>query len=103
MTPDQQTSEKRTLARVRAGDADAFEGIVRLHARTLQRLAMRIVGNQAAAEDVVQETFLRALRALDRFDPETEVLPWFRRIASNAAIDHLRRHWRERALEGQHE
>lgn len=103
MTPDEQLSEKRTLARVLAGDADAFEGIVRLHARTLQRLAMRIVGNQAAAEDVVQETFLRAFRALDRFDPDTEILPWLRRIASNAAIDHLRRHRRELPLEVQDE
>jgi RNA polymerase sigma-70 factor (ECF subfamily) len=93
------TEETQALARVRAGDPDGFEVIVRLHARTLQRLAVRIVGDPAAAEDVVQDAFLRAYRAIDGFRDGSELLPWLRRIASNVAIDHLRRSRPEAPLE----
>lgn len=99
------SEETQAIARVRAGDADAFEPVVRQYARALHLLAMRIVGQAAAAEDVVQETFLRAFRAIDRFDAgpdgSGEILPWLRRIATNAALDHLRRVRRERSLEVQ--
>ncbi len=82
--------ERSALRRVRAGDQDAFQTVVRLHAGSVFRVAARIVGG-TAAEDVVQETFLRAFRALDRFDESLELAPWLHRIAANAAIDELRR------------
>jgi RNA polymerase sigma-70 factor (ECF subfamily) len=94
--------ETAALARIRAGQADAFEVIVRLHARTLQRLAVRIVRSEAAAEDVVQEALLKAFRALGRFDDagaRHPILPWLRRIATNCALDSLRRGGREQPLE----
>jgi RNA polymerase sigma-70 factor (ECF subfamily) len=93
------TDEERTaLRRVRAGDADAFEAIVALHARGVRRVAARIVGSGDAADDVVQETFLRAFRALDRFDDTFEFGPWLNRIAANAAIDESRKRGRELSL-----
>jgi RNA polymerase sigma-70 factor (ECF subfamily) len=94
MTDDERTA----LRRVRAGDADAFEAIVALYARSLRRVAARIVGGGDAADDVVQETFLRAFRALDRFDETQELAPWLHRIAANAAIDEARRRGRELSL-----
>jgi len=93
------TDEERQAVRdAKAGDAEAFGVVVRLHSRTLFRTAARIVGSAAAAEDVVQETLLRAFRALHRFDERHELVPWLQRIAINAAIDELRRAQRETPL-----
>jgi len=94
-------AERAAIRETRAGNPDTFAVLVRLHSRTLYRLAVRIVGHPERAEDVVQEAFLRAFRALDRFDAESEILPWLRRIAANAAIDELRRARREEPLEGE--
>jgi len=91
-------AERQALRSAKAGDSDAFGVLVRLHSRPLFRTAERIVGSAAAAEDVVQETFLRAYRALARFDERYELLPWLQRIAINAAIDEVRRAQREAPL-----
>ena len=85
------------VRRVLAGDTAAFEGLVAAHSRAVYGLAFRITGNAAAAEDVVQETFLRAFRFLSRFDQRAELGTWLHRIAVNAAIDQGRRSRRERA------
>ena len=65
--------------------------LVDSHSRPVFRLAFRMTGNEQDAEDIVQETFLRAYRALDRFDPQAQVSTWLYAIASNCAIDLLRR------------
>lgn len=85
------------VRRVLAGDTAAFEGLVAAHSRAVYGLAYRITGNTAAAEDAVQETFLRAFRFLARFDQRAEFGTWLHRIAVNAAIDQGRRSRRERA------
>lgn len=85
------------VRRVLAGDTDAFEGIVAAHSRAVYGLAFRVTGNAAAAEDAVQETFLRAFRFLSTFDQRAELGTWLHRIAVNAAIDLGRRTRRERA------
>jgi len=90
--------ELQAVRRAKAGDADAFGVLVRLHARPLFRTAVRIVGSPATAEDVVQESLLRAFRSIGRFDERAELAPWLHRIAVNAAIDELRRAQREAPL-----
>ncbi|MEO8195216.1 MAG: sigma-70 family RNA polymerase sigma factor [Thermoanaerobaculia bacterium] len=85
------------VRRVLAGDTDAFAGLVAAHSRAVFRLAFRVTGNAAAAEDAVQETFLRAFRFLASFDQRAELGTWLHRIAVNAAIDQGRRSRRERA------
>jgi RNA polymerase sigma-70 factor (ECF subfamily) len=94
-------AERAAIDETRAGNPDAFAVLVRLHSAALFRLAVRIVGSPERAEDVVQEAFLRAFRALDRFDDRGAILPWLRRIAANAAIDELRRSRREEPLGGE--
>lgn len=84
------------VRRVLEGDTDAFEGIVAAHSRAIYGLAYRVTGNAAAAEDAVQETFLRAYRFLASFDQRAELSTWLHRIAVNAAIDQGRRTRRER-------
>lgn len=78
------------VAKTRAGDAEAFRALVDRHSRTLFRLAFRMTGNEPDAEDVVQESFLRAYRQLNRFDERASFGTWLYRIAVNCALDLVR-------------
>lgn len=79
------------VARAKAGDRDAFREIVEAHSRAIFRLAYRVTGNEEDAEDVVQETFLKAYGALPKFEGTSELATWLHRIGANCAIDFLRR------------
>jgi RNA polymerase sigma-70 factor (ECF subfamily) len=79
------------IARIRAGDKSACEDCVQRHAPGIYRLALRLMHNEEEAEDVMQETFLNAFKAIDRFDGRSELLTWLYRIAYNAAMARLRR------------
>ncbi len=72
------------------GDLDAFEALFRGHQREVYSWIVRIVRDPAAAEDLTVETFWRIHRAHARFDPTRSFGPWARRIATNAALDHLK-------------
>jgi len=72
------------------GDQDAFEQVFRLFERDVYRWILRIVREPAAAEDVLVEAFWRAYRGRARFDVSRSFGAWMRRIATNAALDHLR-------------
>ncbi len=78
------------LERIRAGDRAACDDCVRRHARGIYRLALRLVRNEAEAEDVVQETFLSAFKGIHRFDGRSTLRTWLYRIAYNAALMRLR-------------
>ena len=78
------------VSRARAGDTDAFRELVERHSRSLFRLAFRMTGNQQDAEDVVQESFLRAYRQLASFDDRASFGTWMYRIASNCSLDLVR-------------
>jgi RNA polymerase sigma-70 factor (ECF subfamily) len=79
------------LQRFTAGDLDAFESLFRQYQREVYGWVMRIVRDPAAAEDLTVETFWRAHKAHVGFDPEANFAAWLRRIATNLALDHLRR------------
>jgi RNA polymerase sigma-70 factor (ECF subfamily) len=83
-------ADAEAVARVRAGDAEAFRLLMERHAGPVHRLAMRMTGNAQDAEDVVQETFLRAYRNLSRFEARSQFGSWLFRIAANCAYDALR-------------
>ncbi len=72
------------------GDLNAFEALFRQHQGAVYGWIVRIVRDPAAAEDITIETFWRIHRAHARFDPERSFEAWARRIATNAALDHLR-------------
>jgi RNA polymerase sigma-70 factor (ECF subfamily) len=72
------------------GDEDAFRVLVERHSRSVFRLAFRMTGTAEDAEDVVQETFVRAYRQLARFESRSNFATWLYRIGFNCAIDHLR-------------
>src|SRR5271163_4555417 len=78
------------VERARAGDSDAFRLLVEQHSRSIFRLAFRMTGNEQDAEDVVQESFLRAYRQIERFDGRAAFGTWLHRIAANCSLDLLR-------------
>ena len=79
-------SDAAVVAQVCAGDSGAFRVLVDRHSRPVFRLAYRRTGNQQDAEDVVQETFMRAFRQLRRFESRASFGTWIHRIAVNCAI-----------------
>ena len=83
-------SDALAISRVRAGDDDAFRELVERHSRAVFRVAYRVTGRVEDAEDVVQETFLKAYRQLDRFEARANFRTWLHRIATNCAVDLLR-------------
>jgi RNA polymerase sigma-70 factor (ECF subfamily) len=83
--------EKELLDRARRGDTEAFDEIVTLHRQRVYSLAFQILRNSDDAMDVAQETFLKAWRSLAKFDGGHPVGTWLHRIATNAAIDIVRR------------
>jgi RNA polymerase sigma-70 factor (ECF subfamily) len=85
------------VRRVLGGETDAFEGLVRAHTGAVFAVAYRIVGERAAAEDAVQETFLRAYRFLSRFDQKARFSTWLHKVAVHAAIDQTRKRRGEKA------
>lgn len=89
------TSEDAPLiAAAKAGDLDAFDGLVRRHGRACARLAQRLTGSREDAEDVVQEAFAKAFRFLERFREDASFRTWMLRITLHQAKDVLRRRCR---------
>jgi RNA polymerase sigma-70 factor (ECF subfamily) len=78
------------VTKARSGDTDAFRVLVERHGRALFRLAFRMTGNEQDAEDVVQESFLRAYRQLGKFDERASFGTWLYRIATNCSLDLVR-------------
>ncbi|MCA1698193.1 MAG: sigma-70 family RNA polymerase sigma factor [Actinobacteria bacterium] len=71
----------------RAGDVDAFEALVRRHQDTIYRVALRLLGSEADAQDATQETFVGAWRGLGRFRGESAVTTWLYRIVTNRCLN----------------
>ena len=74
----------------REGDAAAFGVLVRRHQKRIFRLAVHLLRDASDAEDVTQETFVRAYRALGRFDGRSEPFTWMYRIAVNLSLNTIR-------------
>lgn len=80
------------------GDAASFELLVRRHTPELYQFALRLTRSSMAAEDVVQETFLKVYTSADSFDPKRRFKPWLFTVAANKARDQLRRRSRRREV-----
>jgi RNA polymerase sigma-70 factor (ECF subfamily) len=83
-------TDAAAVALARDGDSEAFRALVERHSRAVYRLAHRMTGNPSDAEDVVQETFLRAYKQLGRFESRANFGTWLHRIAVNCSIDLIR-------------
>lgn len=78
------------IARLRAGDPDAFEELVRTHGGRLLAVARRFVRNESDAQDIVQAAYLSAFRALPQFEGGCQLSTWLHRIVVNTALMMLR-------------
>src|SRR5215831_4970673 len=87
------------LDRARAGDREAFGRLVRRHQQRVYSTALHILGNHGDADDVAQETFVRAYRGLGSFDGRADFFTWLYRIAVNTALNALRSGKRGAALQ----
>lgn len=92
MDPKPLRSDEELIIAYLAGDEPAFGELTARHLRGVYSFALRLVGDQAAAEDISQETFLKAWKSLKKYDAKTSKFKtWLLRIARNTAIDYLRK------------
>lgn len=83
-------SDAAVVAQVLAGDREAFRLLVDRHTRSIYSVAYRMTGNPLDAEEIVQETFLRAYKSLQRFELRSSFATWIYRIAVNRCLDFLK-------------
>src|SRR5690349_16124007 len=78
-------NERRLIVQAQAGDRVAFDELVRIHADRLYAVVLRLCASPHEAEEVTQEAFLRAWRAIGRFDGRSQLFTWLYRIGVNEA------------------
>jgi RNA polymerase sigma-70 factor (ECF subfamily) len=83
--------EAELLEGLQAGDPAAYRAFVDANSANVYNLALKLLGDEHEAEDVLQETFLSAFRAIDRFEGRSKLSTWLYRIAYNASLMHLRK------------
>ncbi len=94
--PTHLVNEPVLVAEAQAGNGHAFATLVNQYARNVYRLALSITGNQADAEDVLQESFLKAYAHLEHFQGRSRFYTWLVRITMNEALLKLRHRRRDR-------
>ncbi len=92
-------SDLELMLRVRRGDTESFEVLLRRHRTPLVNYFLRMVRDPALAEDLAQEVFLRVYQARERYQPEAAFTTWLYRIATNLALNAIRdrKSWAETA------
>jgi RNA polymerase sigma-70 factor (ECF subfamily) len=85
------STEAEWIAKAKSGDKEAFSNLVEKYHRPVFSVCYRMLGTATAAEDAAQEAFIRAYKALDRYDPERSFATWLLSIASNYSIDQIRK------------
>ncbi|MDB4941450.1 MAG: polymerase sigma factor RpoE [Labilithrix sp.] len=90
MDPGVNLTDRELVDLARGGDKAAFGVIVRRHQQRIRRLAVHMLRDRTEAEDVTQETFIRAFHALARFDGRSEAFTWLYRIAVNLSLNRIR-------------
>jgi len=86
-----QPSDAESVRLAQAGDRAAFAHLVRRHQGGVHRFIMRMLGSHEEALELTQETFIKAWQALPQWQPQAQFKTWIYRIASNTAMDALRR------------
>ncbi len=89
--------EDKTVIKASAGDNNAFRLIVLHYAQAVNRLAYRYTADASYAEDIAQETFIKAFQAIGRYQAQAKFSTWLLRITTNSAIDYLRKANRQMA------
>ena len=88
---NENNDETALIERLQAGDKSACAECIEIHSPGIYRLALRLMQNEAEAEDVMQETFMNAFKAIEKFEGRSGLGTWLYRIAYNAAMMRLRK------------
>ena len=91
MSGEPYASEAELLADLQAGEPAAYRQLVELNSANIYNLSLKLLGDEREAEDVLQETFLSAFKAIDRFEGRSQLATWLYRIAYNASLMRLRK------------
>src|ERR1043165_6596189 len=97
-TDDQRGDDRPLVAAAQAGDRAALDALLRRHYDRVHAVCRRIAGSSRDADDAAQEAMISIVRGLPRFDGRAQFSTWAYRIATNAALDELRRRCRRPAL-----
>lgn len=92
-------NEQKIIRKAAAGDRVAFRELVLEHSHAMFRLAWRLCNDESAAEDIVQEAFIKAWRKLGDFRMDASFKSWLHRITVNSAMDYLRKQSRRKQFE----
>jgi RNA polymerase sigma-70 factor (ECF subfamily) len=92
-------SEQKIIRKAAAGDRAAFRELVLVHSHAMFRLSWRLTNDESAAEDIVQEAFIKAWRKIGSFRMESSFKSWLHRITVNTAMDYLRKQSRRKQFE----
>ncbi len=98
MRQNEKDDEKRLIARAKEGDMEAFEHLVRRYQQSIYYICRRMTGVHQTADDMSQETFIKAYFSLSRFKDEMNFFSWLRKIAINNSLNYLKSHKREELL-----
>jgi RNA polymerase sigma-70 factor (ECF subfamily) len=98
MRPNGNTDDQELIVKAKEGNMEAFETLVRKYQRTIYVLCHRITGAHQTADDLSQETFIKAFLALPHFIDGHDFFSWIRKIALNNCFNYLKKWKRERAL-----
>ncbi len=96
--PNEHPEDAVLIRKAQEGDVDAFESLVRKYQQTIYAFCRRLTGAHQSADDLAQETFIKAYFALPRFDARWPLYPWLRKIALNTGLNYLKARDRERPL-----
>ncbi len=97
--PHEHPEDAVLVRKAQQGDMDAFESLVRKYQQRVYAICRRLTGAHQSADDLAQETFIKAYFALARFDAQWPLYPWLRKIALNSGLNYLKTRSRERPLD----
>jgi RNA polymerase sigma-70 factor, ECF subfamily len=99
MKPNGVNDDAALIRRAKEGSMDAFEALIKRYQRPIYALCRRMTGAHQSADDMAQETFIKAYYSISRFDESLPLFPWLRRIAVNATLNYLKSRRREVPLD----
>jgi len=102
MTQLESEEERMLIVKAKSGDSRAYEVLVRRYQRSIYGLCHRMTGAHQSADDLSQETFVKAFFSLSKFREEMSFFAWIRRIAVNSTLNYLKARKRERPLDENH-
>ena len=97
--PREHPLDAALVRKAQEGDVDAFESLVKMYQQRVYAVCRRLTGTHQSADDMAQETFIKAYFALGTFDARWPFYPWLRRIAVNASLNYLKARGRERPFD----